>query len=131
MPNLENASITKAKTVKPKSEIWKSYDVTDGLPAGAICLYQDAAGYLWIGTWGGGVSVFDDREFTTYTTADGLAHNSVVAICNDGGGRLWFGTDGGGVSMYDGQEFVTYTTDDGVGRNEPHLVGRGDGDLSV
>ena len=59
------ASATAAKAVKPKGEIWKSYDLTDGLPAGAICLYQDAAGYLWIGTWGGGVSVFDGQKFVT------------------------------------------------------------------
>ena len=47
--------------------------------------------------WGGGVNKFDGTNWTTYTTADGLASNGVSAIIEDHNDNLWFGT-GGGVS---------------------------------
>ena len=44
-----------------------------------------------------------------YTTADGLANNTVNAIAIDGLGHKWFGTEGG-VSKFDGSTWVTYDT---------------------
>ena len=65
-------------------------------------------------TDGGGVSRYDGKSFTTYTTAQGLANNSVLSIAEDKSGNLWFGTDGGGVSRYDGKSFTTYTSAQGL-----------------
>jgi len=53
---------------------------------------------------------------TTYTTADGLASNTVFAIAEDSQGNLWFGTDAG-VSRFDGTDWTTYTTSDGLVEN--------------
>jgi serine phosphatase RsbU (regulator of sigma subunit)/ligand-binding sensor domain-containing protein len=86
----------------------------------AIC--EDRLGRLWVGTGGGGVSCFDGDRFTTYTTADGLAHNSVWAICEDREGRLWLGTFGGGVSCFDGEHFTTYTTANGLAENHAWAI---------
>ncbi|MBW8051831.1 MAG: hypothetical protein FVQ77_16135, partial [Cytophagales bacterium] len=44
-------------------------------------------------------SLRSEQAFTTYTTAQGLAHNAVVSITEDKSGNLWFGTLGGGVSF--------------------------------
>ncbi len=41
------------------------------------------------------------KSFTSFTTAQGLANNSVRCINEDKNGNLWFGTQGGGVSRYD------------------------------
>ncbi len=41
-----------------------------------------------------GVSKFDGTNWTTYTTADGLADNAVYAIAIDAQGNKWFGTTG-------------------------------------
>ena len=57
---------------------------------------------------------YDGRDFTMYTTEDGLAHNDVLSIIQDRHGHLWFGTDGGLVSRYDGQVFQTLTREDGL-----------------
>jgi ligand-binding sensor domain-containing protein/signal transduction histidine kinase len=51
-----------------------------------------------------------------YTTADGLADNLVMAICQTSDGRIWIGTDGG-LSVYDGQRFRSYTTPQGLSAN--------------
>ena len=49
----------------------------------------------------------------TFTTSDGLAHNTVWAIHSDPDGVLWFGTSRG-VSRYDGKGFITFTPADGL-----------------
>jgi ligand-binding sensor domain-containing protein len=105
----------------------------DGLADNDVyAVAMDGEGRLWLGTWGGGVSVLDDGgtpfdksddTWTTFTTADGLADNYVRAIAADGAARLWFGTDGGGASVLDhgGTPFdksddtwTTFTESDGL-----------------
>ena len=49
----------------------------------------------------------------TYTTADGLGHNSIGRIVRDSRGFLWFCTFEG-LSRFDGYAFTTYTIDDGL-----------------
>jgi ligand-binding sensor domain-containing protein len=61
--------------------------------------------------------MFDGANWTTYTTADGLAHNHACVIAIDGTGHKWFGTEGGGVSVFDGANWTTYTTADGLASN--------------
>jgi ligand-binding sensor domain-containing protein len=48
-----------------------------------------------------------------YTTADGLAHNSVHRIVSDSHGFLWFCT-AGGLSRFDGYSFKNYGTAEGL-----------------
>ena len=56
----------------------------------------DSTGNKWLGTiGGGGVSKFDGTTWTTYTTANGLASNTVRAIATDSAGNKWFSTDAG------------------------------------
>lgn len=52
-------------------------------------------GAKWFGTWGAGLSRFDGKTWTSYTTHDGLGGNFVHALAVDGDGTLWAGTDGG------------------------------------
>ena len=113
MPNKVNSTPGEVETVQPKQGTWRTYDVTDGLPGGIRCMFQDHQGYLWLGTTAG-LCRYDGVEFLTYTVADGLAANIVTAICEDREGRLWFGTEGGGVSCFDGARFITYTVEDGL-----------------
>jgi ligand-binding sensor domain-containing protein len=61
-----------------------------------VAIAPDAA--VWFAT-DAGVSRFDGKAWTTFTTAGGLANNSVSAIAVGLDGALWFGT-GGGVSRY-------------------------------
>jgi ligand-binding sensor domain-containing protein len=66
------------------------------------------------------VSVQAERlPIKTYTTADGLAQNSVNRIVRDSRGFLWFCTDEG-LSRFDGYTFTNYTTADGL----PHPIVR-------
>ena len=55
--------------------------------------------------------------FTTYTTEQGLALNSIACGYTDKKGNLWFGTFGGGVSRYDGKSFTNFTAAQGLANN--------------
>src|SRR5262249_49329092 len=49
----------------------------------------------------------------TYTTADGLARDTINRIVQDSKGFLWFCTSEG-LSRFDGYKFTNYGTDDGL-----------------
>jgi len=68
---------------------------------------------VWAGTWGGGVSHYDGKTWTNYTTKDGLAGNIVYSLARDANGVLWFGTDSG-LTRYDGEHWVTFNHKDGL-----------------
>jgi len=99
-----------------------TYDTDNGLTMDVISSGNKSAlcdkdGNLWFGTSGGGVSRYDGKHFTTYSTAHGLANDIVLSIFQDKIGNIWFGTYGGGISKYDGTSFTSYTTKNGLGDN--------------
>lgn len=70
------------------------YDNSDGLPQGQVlALYQDAAGYMWFGTYGG-LTRYDGYEFRTWSERNGLPSNTVRAI-TESAGTLWVATERG------------------------------------
>jgi ligand-binding sensor domain-containing protein len=70
-----------------------------------VCLYQDLAGAIWVGT-GAGISVYDQnqKKFLHYryipNSPQSLSHNKVRAVYEDSEGGLWVGTKGGGLSYH-------------------------------
>ena len=112
----------------------KLFTSADGLAKGTVtAIFEAADGTMWFGSAGGGVSrmnrgikgeasLNDDPApaFTTFTTADGLGDNTVLAIAQDADGAMWF-TGGdinkrglAGLSRYDGQSFVNFSSADGL-----------------
>ena len=79
-------------------------------------VYLDRDGAVWTGTLTGGVSEFKDGRFTTYTTASGLASNTVSSILQTRDGTFWFGTSNGLSSLSDGH-WATYSDRDGLPSN--------------
>ncbi len=87
-------------------------------------IFEDRRGHLWFGTWSNGVRCYDGERWRSFTTADGLATNSVLAITEDNSGNLWFGSSdwGGGVDRYDRSNWRTYTTADGLASNGVNAI---------
>lgn len=76
---------------------------------------------IWAGTWGGGVSHFDGKAWSSYTSADGLSGNIVYSIAQDQSGIVWFGTNNG-LSRYDGQSWISYDTNTGLLDNNVYAI---------
>ncbi len=94
----------------------------DGVSWGHKSALCDRSGNLWFGTQGGGVSRYDGKSFTIFTTGHGLANNTVWSILEDQSGNIWFGTYGGGVSRYDGKSFTSFTTEHGLTNNNVRSI---------
>lgn len=69
---------------------------------------EDLIGNIWIGTVDTGVWRFDGRNFTNYTTQNGLASNAINSIYRDNTGELWFGTDNHGICKFNGKSFYEF-----------------------
>jgi ligand-binding sensor domain-containing protein len=78
-----------------------------------ISIAVDRQGVVWAGTWGGGLSRYDGRKWTSYTTKEGLPGNHVSMLHVDPKGTLWIGTNNGLAQMKDGK-FRRMGRDDGL-----------------
>ena len=80
------------------------------------CIYQDADGHLWIGTWTGLIK-YDGYETVTYLAdneTDGkLKSNKITSIVEDRDGHLWIGTRIGGLFKFNKEtdEFTQFNHD--------------------
>lgn len=84
-------------------------------------LHVDRTGALWIGTSGGGVARMKDGAFTSFTTADGLTDDTVLAIREDDAGNLWLGTGRGVTVLRDGR-FQAFAADAALARQRVMAV---------
>ena len=84
-------------------------------------LKVDKENHIWAGTWGGGVARYDGKQWTNFTTADGLAGNIVYSIALDEDGVFWFGTNRG-LSRYDGKQWTTYDQTSGLLGNDIYAI---------
>ena len=67
----------------------------EGLPyLSVLNVLGDREGNMWVGTYGG-LAQFMDGKATTYTTANVLTNDRILAICEDSDGNLWVGTQKG------------------------------------
>lgn len=72
------------------------FGLREGLPQSqATALAQDHDGYLWVGTWGGGLARFNGESFTAFGTDQGLPTNRVHELLVAGDGTLWAALVGG------------------------------------
>lgn len=94
------------------------YTTADGMGGNNVqAVEQFADGRVWIGTLGGGVSVFDGGRFRVYAAAHGLA-NRVTALTEDRDGNAWVGTQGYGAMKVTRGGFVSYTETEGLGAGD-------------
>ncbi|MBI4382494.1 MAG: hypothetical protein HY579_00490 [Nitrospinae bacterium] len=88
---------------------------SDYRPNYVVSMLLDEDRGLWIGTWGGGLSLFDTRKrvFRNFTAQDGLPGNFIFALKKDPYGNLWIGSNRG-LSRFDGKTFTNYAKLNGL-----------------
>jgi ligand-binding sensor domain-containing protein len=84
-------------------------------------IIADDKDVIWTGTWGGGVSRFENGRWTNLMEKDGLAGNIVYAIAQGADGAYWFGTNKG-LSRYDGNEFHNWNVHHGLPSNDVYAI---------
>lgn len=77
-------------------------------------IIRDNSGNIWFGTDGWGVSKFDGKVTSTYTTDQGLCNNTIRKIYQDRHNNFWIASYGSGVSKFDGKVFINYATEQGL-----------------
>jgi peptide/nickel transport system permease protein len=90
---------------------WDTFEETAGKDIQVMWSGRPAD--FWFGTDGAGVLHFRSNKWTSFTTADGLASDRVLAVWGKGSKPVWVGTDQG-ASVYDGETWTTFTTADGL-----------------
>ena len=113
----------------PKKKAWKQYkNIAGNLNSlnnnliFSLCpdkIQSDK--YLWIGTKGGGLNLFDKSKetFTQFTEKQGLSNDVVYGILTDATGNLWMSTNKG-ISRFDIRTrlFKNYNENDGLQGSE-------------
>lgn len=98
---------------------FRTYSLDEGLTQSQVTdIIQDKNGFIWIGTTGGGINIFDGKKFTPLTTDDGLINNIIWNMFCDSKGQIWIGTQSG-LSLFDGKSFKNFNSyhglmDDGI-----------------
>ncbi len=87
-------------------------------PNYVVSLAVDREGTVFAGTWGGGLSRFDGKKWTSYTTKDGLPGNHVFMLHVDSKDQLWVGTNKGLTRWQDGKFAKALTMADGLFAND-------------
>jgi ligand-binding sensor domain-containing protein/class 3 adenylate cyclase/HD superfamily phosphodiesterase len=87
-----------------------------------LSLSEDDNGFIWIGTFGGGLNRFDKRteSFIHYTQKDGLPNNVIYGILKDELGKLWISTNRG-IASFDTEKKSfdrSFDESDGLQSNE-------------
>ena len=88
---------------------------TDYKPNYIVSMHLDKKNRLWVGTWGGGLSLIDTQNFTVrnFTTQDGLPGNFIFALEEDRTDGLWIGTNNG-LSLFNGKTFQNFSRINGL-----------------
>ena len=81
----------------------------DYRPNYVVSFLLDRKDRLWIGTWGGGLSVLDTKTFTfrNFTQQNGLPGNYILSLKEGPFGDLWIGSNAG-LSRFDGETFESF-----------------------
>jgi ligand-binding sensor domain-containing protein/signal transduction histidine kinase len=96
----------------------RQFTPADGLASDNVrALHRASDGRLWIGTRGGGISVFNGQRFRTYATAHGLT-GRINALAEDRDGNVWVGTQTSGAIKISSSGLLSYRETDGLGNTE-------------
>jgi ligand-binding sensor domain-containing protein len=89
------------------------FSVEEGLPQSQVyAMLMDNNHRIWLGTKGGGLTVFDGAKFKNYGEEEGLKDDKVFALFQDNDQIIWIGT-GRNVVTFNGLNFTYQQLTDG------------------
>lgn len=108
----------------------KYLDVKQGTSSSYIWdVFNDSRNQIWMGTNGGGVSVYTGDKFRHFNEDCGLSNNFIWCIEEDRNGNMWFGTLGEGICMFDGNSFYKLSLEEGFKATDINFIYEDNGGL--
>lgn len=93
-------------------------------------IVEDKSGRIWLASKSG-LYKYENGEFSRYTTAEGLAHNTVFSLAVDQNNCLWIGSKAG-INYYDGKTFSKFLIGDAsISNNISFLIHDGKSSLWI
>ena len=88
------------------------YTHSDGLASSTVFqIVQDHDGFIWFATING-ISRFDGKHFTNYSTNDGLNSNSIIALAVGDKGELYIGNYERGINVLRNNKIENYISEE-------------------
>lgn len=107
-----------------QSLAFRRFDHRDGLPQSQVSsLLEDRQGFIWVGTYQGGVARLGPSGFITFGPNQGLQGKTVSTLLEDRQGYIWVATQDGGAAKIRGTEVVNYGPDQGLMVKEVFSLG--------
>ena len=115
---INNNQIFPVKALTPVSNAKldiKSLGVDHGLQSGDVnCMIQDSRDKLWIGTFKGGLHIYDGQHMQCFNRKNGLPDDNITALLEDAAGNIWIGMENG-LCKFDGRKMLYFS--DSLGLN--------------
>lgn len=88
----------------------KIYDYRDGLAKNNVTfITEDYKGNIWVGSWGGGITVFSGEKMKIYNTSNGLEATSIHWILEDKEKNMIIADHYTGISIFKGEHFASWS----------------------
>ncbi len=92
------------------SQKMRIFDIRDGLSKNWISyITEDYLGRVWVGTFGGGITVFKGNQLKVYDKSNGLEATSIHYMIEDKEKNIIIADHFSGISIYKGNHFVTWS----------------------
>lgn len=116
-----------------KEETLRQFSTQNGLSGNHVkTIVADYWDNLWIGTSGGGVSIFRNSPFIKYDKSSGLNGDYVFSALMDHNDNLWLGTEGMGVMRLNDTSKIQYDEDYGFWTEKVKVIHEDlDGDIWI
>ncbi|NVO11682.1 MAG: hypothetical protein HXX16_17100 [Bacteroidales bacterium] len=85
------------------------------------CIAEESSDKLWIGTWGGGLNLFNKKtgKFKRFINNPKILAKDILSIAKTSDNMLWIGTFGDGLYQYDAKNetFTNFSQSEGLSSN--------------
>jgi len=91
-------------------------------------IITDTEGYIWAGTWGGGLLCVENEKTEVYNIGNGLNDNNIKSLYIDIEGNMLVGSYENGMSIYKGKQFVSFSEFNEIKKNQVYSIVNFDND---